>query len=80
MFPSLEAQLKRYEELEQQLQDPAVASDPNKFIPLQREMGGLAKIARAVREFHTLEGDIEAAQMMVEEETDEISPFIYVMF
>ena len=35
MFPSLEAKLDRYEELEQQLQQPEIATDPNKFIPLQ---------------------------------------------
>ncbi len=70
MFPSLEAKLERYEELEQQLQSPEIASDPNRFIPIQRELGGLAKIAKAVREFHTLEGDIEAARMMVDEEAD----------
>lgn len=70
MYPSLEAKLKRYEELERQLQDPAVASDPNKFIPLQREMGGLSKIANAVRRFHALQEEIEAARLMREEEQD----------
>jgi peptide chain release factor 1 len=70
MFPSLESKLERFEELQQQLQDPAIASDPNKFIPLQREMGGLQKVAKAVREFHELEGDISAAREMVEEETE----------
>jgi peptide chain release factor 1 len=70
MFPSLETKLKRYEELQQQLQDPDIVSDPNKFIPLQREMGGLAKVAKAVRGFHTLEGDIAAAREMIAEETD----------
>ncbi|GAB4147399.1 MAG: peptide chain release factor 1 [Planctomycetaceae bacterium] len=70
MFPSLEAKFQQYEELEQQLQDPAIASDPNKFIPLQRELGGLRKVAMAVREYHRLEEEIETAQMMVEEETD----------
>ena len=70
MFPSLEAKLKRFEELEQQLQDPEIASDPNKFIPLQREQGGLAKIARAVRDYHAVEQDIAAAREMADEETD----------
>lgn len=70
MFPSLEAKLKRYEELEQQLQDPEISTDPNKFIPIQREHGSLAKIAQAVRRFHDLEADVEAAEMMVEEESD----------
>ncbi|MFQ5732640.1 MAG: peptide chain release factor 1 [Planctomycetaceae bacterium] len=70
MFPSLEAKLARYEELEQQLQDPEVASDPNKFIPVQREMGGLAKVAKAVREAHAIEDDLATARMMVDEESD----------
>lgn len=70
MFPSLETKLQKYEELEQQLQDPAIASDPNKFVPLQRELGGLTKVAKAVREFHRLEEEIDAAKMMVQEETD----------
>lgn len=70
MFPSLETKLKRYEELERQLNDPAISSDPNKFIPIQREMGGLGKVAQAVRKYHNLEADIEAARSMVDEETD----------
>ncbi len=70
MFPSLEAKLKRYEDLELQLQDPEIISDPQKFIPIQREHGGLGKVAKAVREYHELTEEIETAQMMVEEETD----------
>lgn len=68
MFPSLEAKLKRFEELERQLQDPAISTDPNKFIPLQREHGGLAKVAKAVRKFHGLEEEIATAEQMIEEE------------
>lgn len=70
MFPSLETKLARYNELEQQLQDPAVLANIDKMLGIQKEMGGLAKVAEAVRRFHRLEGDIEAAEMMVEEETD----------
>jgi len=70
VFPSLETKLKRYNELEQQLLDPEVACDPNKFVPIQREMGGLAKVAKAVRAYHELEEEIEAAKLMVEEESD----------
>ena len=68
MFPSLEAKLKRYEELERQLQDPANTTDPNKFIPLQREHGGLAKVAKAVRKFHGLEEEIATVEQLIEEE------------
>ena len=69
MFPSLQLKLERFEELEQQLQDPDVLSDTTKLIAVQREYGGLAKVAKAVREFNALEGDIETAQAMVAEET-----------
>jgi peptide chain release factor 1 len=70
MFPSLEIKLKRFEELEQELQDPAVLADTARLLSVQREYGGLAKVARAVRAFHKLEGEIEAARTMLDEETD----------
>lgn len=70
MFPSLEQKLDRYEELEKQLVDPEVLADVDRMLTIQKEMGGLAKVAAAVREYRTLEGDIEAARMMVEEESD----------
>lgn len=69
-FPSLEAKLERFEELELQLQDPAVYEDSTRMIALQREHGGLNKVATAVRAHHAIVEDIEAAQMMVDEETD----------
>jgi len=37
---------------------------------LQREHGGLAKVANAVRAHHAIVADIEAAEMMVAEESD----------
>ncbi len=70
MFPSLEQKLERYVELEKQLLDPDVLSNVEKMLAIQKEMGGLSRIAAAVRVYHTLEGDIEAAQMMVDEETE----------
>ncbi|MDA1012987.1 MAG: peptide chain release factor 1 [Planctomycetota bacterium] len=70
MFPSLETKLKRYEELELQLQDPEVLADITTMLAIQREHGGLTKVAMPVREFHALVADIDAARMMLEEETD----------
>jgi peptide chain release factor 1 len=70
MYPSLESKLKRYDELEQMLQDPANSSDPAKFLPLQREQGGLIKVARAMRRYHALKDDIESARALLEEEKD----------
>ncbi len=71
MFPSLDAKLKRFEELEKQLQDPEVLSNTEKMIAVQREYGGLQKVAKVVREYYTREADIEAAEMMLAEETDQ---------
>ena len=51
MFPSLEQKLDRYVELEKQLEDPEVLSNIDKMLEIQKEMGGLAKVATAVREF-----------------------------
>ena len=70
MFPSLETKLARFEELERMLQEPDVASDVDQLVSIQREYGGLRKIADAVRRFHRLEEDIEAAELMLEEEKD----------
>ena len=70
MYPSLESKLKRYDELEQMLQDPAISTDPAKFLPLQREQGGLIQVARAMRRYHALKDDVAAARAMLEEEKD----------
>ena len=73
MFPSLEQKLARYEVLEQELQLPEVLTDIDRMLGVQKEMGGLVRVARSVREYHVLEGNIEAARMMVDEETDPAS-------
>ena len=73
MFPVLERQLARYEELEKQLQDPDVLSNVSRMLEIQKEIGKLARIAAAVRKFHRLEGDIDAAKMMIDEEEDHAS-------
>jgi len=70
MFPSLEAKRERHDELAKLLEDPEITSNIDKLLEIQKEMGGLAKVAKAVVEFHEIEGDIEAAKMMVDEETD----------
>ncbi len=70
MFPSLQEKLKRFEELELQLQDPDVLSDTSRLLAIQREHGGLLKMANRIREFNGLEEDVEAAKLMSHEETD----------
>ncbi|MCA9037329.1 MAG: peptide chain release factor 1 [Planctomycetaceae bacterium] len=70
MFPSLQRKAARYTELEKQLQDPAVLTDISRMLSIQKEMGSLVRIAEAVRAYQRLIDDIEAAEMMVEEEKD----------
>ncbi|WP_437202772.1 peptide chain release factor 1 [Planctomicrobium sp. SH664] len=70
MFPSLETKLKRFEDLELQLQDPVILSNSGRVVEIQREYGGLRKVATAVRTFKQLEADIAAAQEMMELESD----------
>jgi peptide chain release factor 1 len=70
MFPALERQAARYAELEKQLLDADVLSNVPRMLEIRKELGSLAKIAAAVRRFHSLAGDIDAAKMMVDEETD----------
>jgi peptide chain release factor 1 len=70
MFPSLEAKLDRYEELEQLLYDPEVQKDVTRMVEIQVEMGGLQRIAKAVRAHRELVEEIDAAKEMLDEETD----------
>jgi peptide chain release factor 1 len=70
MFPTLQAKLKRFCELEAQLQDPAVLADAARLTQVQREYGGLAKVALRVREFNRLEQEAAAARAIAASETD----------
>ena len=70
MFPSLQSKLKRFEDLETQLQDPAVLADIDMMLELQREHGGLLRIAQQTRRFNQLEEDLEVAKQMYWEESD----------
>lgn len=70
MFPSLETKLKRFEELELQLQDAAVLTDTTRLLAVQREYGGLQKVAAAVRAWKKVEEEIAVAKQMRDEESD----------
>src|SRR6266404_3982705 len=54
----LEQQLDRFEELEKQLLDPAVQSNPARIAAAAREHGSLAKLAKKYRHFKKLNGQI----------------------
>lgn len=70
MYPSLETKLERFLELEKQLMDPEVLGNPSVMVEVQREYGGLKKVADSVLKHRSLVADIEAAEEMLEGETD----------
>ncbi|AMV24738.1 Peptide chain release factor 1 [Gemmata sp. SH-PL17] len=64
MFPVLETQLTRYRDLEQQLYDPVIASDPAKAAAISKERGALAKIVEPYIEYKNLCTAIADAEAM----------------
>src|SRR5262249_22324885 len=70
MFPTLQAKLARYEEIERLLQDPDVLANTSQMLELQKEHGGLGKVARTVREFNQLEADLAAPREMLDAAPD----------
>jgi peptide chain release factor 1 len=70
MFPSLELKRERFEELERRLQEPDVLATPSLLVEVQKEYGGLRKVAESVRAFHRLEADLAGAREMLELESD----------
>jgi peptide chain release factor 1 len=85
MFPALEQKLVRYRELEEQLYDPAVATDPAKSAAIAKERGALAKLVepylellhldRSIKESETIAaGDEPELRTMAEEELATLRP------
>ena len=70
MFPSLQLKLDRFEELERRLQEPDVLANPALLVEVQKEYGGLRKVAESVRAHLRLEADLAGAREMLELETD----------
>ncbi len=70
MFPVLQAKLTRHQELERQLQDPEVLADTTRMLELQREHGGLGKVANTIRQFNQLEADLATAREMFQSADD----------
>ena len=64
MREMLDEKLNRYTELEQQMSDPAVQSDPNKMAAVAREHGSLAKLATKYKRFRTVLDELEELREM----------------
>lgn len=59
-----------YEELQQKLADPHVASDPNRLRDLSKRHRELEEIVRAYRDFKRAESDAEDARALARDESD----------
>ena len=66
MREMLDAKLKRFEELEQQLVDPEVLSDPNRVAAVSREHGSLARLAGKYRKFKEINHEIADTTSLIE--------------
>ncbi|MCH4161147.1 peptide chain release factor 1 [Bifidobacterium sp.] len=69
-FPAAATALSEYQRIEQQMSDPAVASDPNAMRKLGRRHAELGSIVSIYREYQHLIDDYEAAQEMAAEDSD----------
>ncbi|MDN6654754.1 MAG: PCRF domain-containing protein, partial [Bifidobacterium crudilactis] len=69
-FPAAATALSEYQRIEQQMSDPAVASDPNAMRKLGRRHAELGSIVTVYREYQHLMNDLVAAQEMASEDSD----------
>ena len=64
MREMLDEKLNRFEELENQMSDPAVQSEPSKMAAVAREHGSLAKLATKYRRFRVVLDEMEEVREM----------------
>jgi peptide chain release factor 1 len=72
MREELDEKLKRFEQLEAQLIDPQVLSQPQKLAAVAREHGSLARLAGKYRKFKQLNDQVHEARAMAAGEDPEI--------
>jgi peptide chain release factor 1 len=70
MWPVFEQSVARFHELEQQLADPAVASDRVRFAKLAKEHGALNKQVKPYLEFKQILADLKQAEQLAGDESD----------
>ena len=70
MFDKLEDLLRRSEEIMNELSEPGVADDPDRFRNLMKENSDIAPIVEAYKEYKKCGSDMEDAIMLLEEEKD----------
>lgn len=71
MFDKLEDLILRYNELMNELAEPGVADDQNRFRKLMKEQSDLAPIVEAYQEYKDTKQTVDDSLAMIDEETDE---------
>ena len=71
MFDKLEDLLRRFEEIQNELSEPSVVSDQNRFRKLMKEQNDLTPIVEAFQEYKKEKQNIEDSLLILEEESDE---------
>ena len=71
MFDKLEAIVERLKEITEQLNDPNVVSDQNKFRKLMKEQSDLQPIVEAYEEYKKCKETIDESLAILEDESDE---------
>lgn len=71
MFDKLEDILIRFQELEQELMNPSVMNDQNRYKNLRKEHSDLSDIVEKYLEYKATQKSIEESLAMLEEESDE---------
>ncbi|MBP5198524.1 MAG: peptide chain release factor 1 [Lachnospiraceae bacterium] len=71
MFDKLDDLLRRYEEIMNELHEPTVTNDTNRFRKLMKEQSDLTPLVEAYTEYKKCKQDIEDSLVMLDEESDE---------
>lgn len=71
MFDRLEALLRRYEEIMNELNEPSVTANQDRFRSLMKEQSDLTPLVEAYKEYKKVKQDAEDSMIMLESESDE---------
>jgi peptide chain release factor 1 len=71
MFDKLEDLLIRYQEILDELNDPSIANDQNRFRKLMKDQNDLSEIVDKYKEYKATKQSIEDSLVMLDEEKDE---------
>ena len=71
MFDRLEDLLRRYEEIMNELNEPSVTANQDRFRSLMKEQSDLTPLVGAYKEYKKVKQDAEDSMIMLESESDE---------